>query len=75
MMPVYDNVARKTREVPDFVVAKIDASVNDLEGVGLDIVEYPTILLFTKGKKDDPIEFKDERNEYKFNDFIRAHAE
>jgi len=75
MMPVYDNVARKTRGVSNFVVAKIDASVNDLEAYGLDIVEYPTILLFTKSKKDDPIEFKDERNEYKFNDFIRAHAE
>jgi len=74
MMPVYDNVARKTREVPNFIVAKIDASVNDLEAFGLDIVEYPTILFFTKSNKDDPIEFKDERNEYKFNDFIRANA-
>jgi len=74
MMPVYDNVARKTREVENFVVAKIDASVNDLEGFGLDIVEYPTILLFKRNDKSNPIEFKDERNEYKFNDFIRANA-
>jgi len=74
MMPVYDNVARKTREVPGFIVAKIDLSVNDVEGFGLDIVEYPTILLFTKKDKENPIEFKGERNEYVFNDFIRAHA-
>jgi hypothetical protein len=74
MMPVYDNVARKTRLVDNFVVAKIDASVNELDGFGIDIVEYPTILLFTKKDKANPIEFKGERNEYVFNDFIRQHA-
>ena len=74
MMPVYDNVARKTRLVDDFLVAKIDVSVNEVEHFGLDIVEYPTILLFTKTNKNSPIEFKGERNEYAFNDFIRAHA-
>jgi len=74
MMPVYDNVARKTREVENFVVAKMDLSVNDVEGFGIDIVEYPTILLFTKGDKENPIEFKGERNEYVFDKFIRSHA-
>ena len=74
MMPVYDNVARKTREVENFMVAKLDASVNDLEGFGLDIVEYPTILLFTTKDKENPIEFKGERNEYVFDSFIRDHA-
>jgi len=74
MMPVYDNVARKTRLVDDFLVAKIDVSVNEVEHFGLDIVEYPTILLFAKTNKNSPIEFKGERNEYAFNDFIRAHA-
>ena len=75
MAVVYDNVARKTINVENFVVAKIDASANDLEGFGLDIVEYPTILLFTKNHKQDPFEFNDERTEYKFHDFIKAHAE
>jgi protein disulfide-isomerase A1 len=74
MMPVYDNVARKTREVDGFVVAKMDLSVNDVEGFGIDIVEYPTILLFTKTDKQNPIEFKGERNEYIFDKFIRSHA-
>jgi len=74
MMPVYDNVARKTREVENFVVAKMDLSVNDVEGFGIDIVEYPTILLFTKTDKENPIEFKGERNEYVFDKFIRSHA-
>lgn len=74
MMPVYDNVARKTREVENFVVAKMDLSVNDVEGFGIDIVEYPTILLFTKANKENPIEFKGERNEYVFDKFIRSHA-
>ena len=74
MMPVYDNVARKTREVEGFVVAKMDLSVNDVEGFGIDIVEYPTILLFTKTDKENPIEFKGERNEYIFDKFIRSHA-
>jgi len=73
-MPVYDNVARKTKPVPDFVVAKVDASVNEMDAFGIDIVEYPTILLFTRKDKQNPIEFKGERNEYAFNDFIRAHA-
>jgi protein disulfide-isomerase A1 len=74
MMPVYDNVARKTKPMAHFTVAKIDMSVNELDGFGIDIVEYPTILLFTKADKANPIEFKGERNEYVFNDFIRAHA-
>lgn len=74
MMPVYDNVARKTRLVQDFMVAKIDLSVNEIEQYKLDIVEYPTILLFRKKEKDQPIEFKGERNEYAFDKFIRGHA-
>lgn len=74
MMPVFDNVGRKTREVKDFAIAKIDVSVNDVEKFGLDIVEYPTILLFKGSDKKRPVEFQGERNEYVFNDFIRAHA-
>lgn len=74
MMPVFDNVGRKTREVKNFAIAKIDVSVNDVEGFGLDIVEYPTILLFKANDKSRPVEFQGERNEYVFNDFIRAHA-
>jgi len=74
MMPVFDNVGRKVREVANFEIGKIDVSVNDVEKFGLDIVEYPTILLFRANDKKHPIEFQGERNEYVFNDFIRAHA-
>jgi len=73
-MPTIDNVARKTQNIKDFEVVKIDATANDVEKYGIDIVEYPTILLFTRGDKKNPIEFRGERNEYVFNDFIRAYA-
>ena len=74
MNPIYDNVARKTRNVANFLVTKIDASENDLEAFGLDVVDFPTILFFPRNNKTNPIDLQGPKDEYTFDTFIRAHA-
>merc|ERR1712014_246676 len=58
--PVYRDVAKKLEGVGTLVIAKIDATANDVEGV--DIEGFPTIKLWKADKKDDPLDFDGDRD-------------
>lgn len=58
--PVYRDVAKKLETVPTMLVAKIDATSNDVEGV--DIEGFPTIKLWRAGHKNDPLDYDGDRD-------------
>jgi len=68
--PVYRDVARKLEGVSTLVIAKIDATANDVEGV--DVEGFPTIKLWTANKKDDPIDFDGDRDVDSFISWLEA---
>jgi len=58
--PVYRDVAKKLETVTTMLVAKIDATANDVEGI--DIEGFPTIKLWRAGNKDDPLDYDGDRD-------------
>merc|ERR1719168_455880 len=53
--PVYREVAKKLEGVSSLIIAKIDATANDVEGV--DVEGFPTIKLWRADNKADPLDY------------------
>eukprot|EP00928_Gymnodinium_smaydae_P058985 TRINITY_DN4220_c0_g3_i1.p1 TRINITY_DN4220_c0_g3~~TRINITY_DN4220_c0_g3_i1.p1 ORF type:complete len:510 (-),score=152.03 TRINITY_DN4220_c0_g3_i1:93-1544(-) len=58
--PVYRDVAKRLEGVSSMVIAKIDATANDVEGV--DVEGFPTIKFWRADKKDSPIDYDGDRD-------------
>jgi len=58
--PVYTAVAKKLEGVPSIVVAKIDATANDVEGV--EIEGFPTLKFWRAENKDEPLDYDGDRD-------------
>merc|ERR1712187_483369 len=67
--PVYRDVAKKLEGISTLVVAKIDATANDVEGV--DVEGFPTIKLWRGSKKDEPLDFDGDRDVESFISWLQ----
>lgn len=56
--PEYKKLAKKMKkENPNLVVAKMDATANDVHPLFGEIKGYPTIFFLPVGRKDDPVPY------------------
>lgn len=67
LTPIYEQLGEKYKENPDVVVAKMDATANELEDIK--IQSFPTIKLFPKDS-DEAIDFYGERTVEALSKFI-----
>jgi len=72
LAPIYSSLAGKVHKTPGVVIAKMDATANEVEG--LNIQGFPTIKFYPKGKKNSPIEFNGDRTEEGFIKFLKENA-
>merc|ERR1712060_958034 len=70
--PVYRDVAKRLESVPTMLVAKIDATQNDVEGV--DIEGFPTIKFWRANKKDEPLDYDGDRDADSFLAWLEEKA-
>merc|ERR1712232_41872 len=70
--PVYRDVARKLEGVSSVVVAKIDATSNDVEGV--DVEGFPTIKLWRADNKEEPLDYDGDRDVDSFVSWLEEKA-
>jgi protein disulfide-isomerase A1 len=73
LVPIYDELGSLYSKVPSVVVAKIDATANDVPPK-LNIRGFPTILLFKADQKDTPVEYQGARTLDDMAKFIHTHA-
>lgn len=59
LAPIYEELAKELKDVPHLVIAKMDATANEVEGV--EIKGYPTLKFWSKDNKAAPIDFDGER--------------
>jgi protein disulfide-isomerase A1 len=70
--PIYEELAKKYENNPNVVIAKIDATTNEIENMS--IQGFPTIKFWPANNKINPIDFNEERNIESFTKFISVHG-
>ena len=70
--PKYNELATELKDVKGLVIAKCDATANEIDGVN--IQGFPTIKFFPKGKTE-PIEYDGEREVEGFKKYLEEHSE
>ena len=70
LKPVYEEVAKAFDDVGHIMIAKLNADKHEIPGVEID--GFPTIKLFKKGKKKDPIEYEGMGRSAEIIKFLRS---
>ncbi|RKO89465.1 thioredoxin-like domain-containing protein, partial [Blyttiomyces helicus] len=74
LAPIYDELAEKLASNKNIVIAKMDATENDLPAsTPFQVQGFPTIKLY-KAKDNEIVDFGGERTIEGFLEFIKAHA-
>jgi len=73
LAPIYEELGSLYSSIPSVVVAKIDATANDVPPK-LNIRGFPTIIFFPANQKDTPVEYQGPRHLEDLAKFIHTHA-
>ncbi|KAJ2161512.1 protein disulfide-isomerase precursor [Coemansia sp. RSA 552] len=75
MMPAYEELGRQMHGLPNLVVARMDATANDVPSsdAELDIAGYPTVVL-VRANDNRIIRYRGNRSKQSFVDFLKLHA-
>jgi protein disulfide-isomerase A4 len=73
LAPEWKKLAKKLSGVTDLVVAKMDATANDIPSLGYNVEGFPTIYFASRTGKDAPI-VAEGRKVNDFMKFLRKHA-
>jgi protein disulfide-isomerase A1 len=71
LVPIYDSLAEKFADQTEFVVAKMDSTLNELEDIK--VQSFPTIKLFPKDS-DEVIDYSGERTLEAMAKFLESHG-
>jgi len=69
LAPIYEELGTKLAGVRNLVIAKMDATANDLD-VGIE--SFPTVMFFKRGFKQEPYEYEGERTVEGFMEFLKG---
>jgi len=72
LAPIYESLATRLKENKNLVIAKMDATANEVESVMIE--GFPTIKFYPSNNKGSPIDYEGERSESGFVEFIKEHA-
>eukprot|EP00916_Digyalum_oweni_P017624 GHVL01028824.1.p1 GENE.GHVL01028824.1~~GHVL01028824.1.p1 ORF type:complete len:512 (+),score=81.59 GHVL01028824.1:61-1596(+) len=72
LAPAYNEVGRKFKHDKRVIIAKMDASRNEIEGIT--IRGYPTIYFYPANRKKDPIEFTGPRDAASISKFVKENS-
>jgi protein disulfide-isomerase A1 len=72
LAPIYEEVAKSLAHNTHIVLAKMDATTNEVEGVN--VQGFPTIKFWPANNKGSPIDFNEERTAEGFTKFLIKHS-
>jgi protein disulfide isomerase len=72
LAPKYDELATDLKDVKGLVIAKVDSTANEIDGVSVN--GFPTIKFFPKGSKKSPIDYDGEREVEGFKTWLKTHS-
>ncbi|KAG5185005.1 protein disulfide isomerase [Tribonema minus] len=72
--PKWDEVAQKLEGDKSVVIAKMDATANEVDHPGVDVQGFPTLLFFPAGDKSNPVTYEGEREVDFLLKFVKENA-
>ena len=70
LAPIYSKLAEQLKDNEQVVIAKIDATKNEVPQVS--IRSFPTIKMFKRGQKDTPLDYSGSRELDALNDYVMS---
>lgn len=72
LAPVWEQLASELKDVPNLVIAKFDATANEVDG--LEIRGYPTLKFYAKGNKANPVDYNGGREVEDFKKWLQENS-
>jgi protein disulfide-isomerase A1 len=72
LAPIYEEVAKNLAHNKNLVIAKMDSTANEVDGVS--VQGFPTIKYWPANNKSSPMDFNEERTVEGFTKFLQKHA-
>lgn len=71
LAPIYDELGEKYKDNKDLVIAKMDATANEAEGVN--VRGFPTIMFYPKDNKEG-VQYEGDRTLEAFSSYLEEHS-
>jgi len=72
MAPTFEELGQAFQDVNNVVIAKMDATANDVDQ-SFGIQGFPTLLLFPRGNKSQPVRYEGDRSLEDMKTFVQTH--
>ena len=69
LVPIYEELAKKLAYNKNIIIAKMDATANEVKGVS--IKSFPTIKFWSKNNKANPVDYSGDRDVEGFIKFLK----
>lgn len=74
LAPKYDELAESFAEVSSIMIAKMDATENEIDHPKVDVKGFPTIIFFPANDKANPVTYDGAREVSGFTEFLKQNA-
>ncbi|KAL4161032.1 hypothetical protein PRNP1_001589 [Phytophthora ramorum] len=75
LAPKYEELAEKFADVDSVMIAKMDATANEIDHAGVDVRGFPTLIFFPAKDKQNPVVYEGARDVDGFTEFLKANAQ
>merc|ERR1712137_8195 len=75
LAPQYEELALNFADVETIMIAKIDATANEIDQPGVDVSGFPTVIFFPAKAKKNPIVYEGTRDVDGLTDFLKKNAQ
>lgn len=72
--PIYDELGAKFKDDADVVIAKMDATANEIDVAGVEVAGFPTLYFFPGNDKKSPVKYDGGRDIDGFMSYLKTNA-
>jgi len=72
--PIYNELGEAAKAAPNLVIAKMDATANEIDVPGVDIKGFPTLVWFKGNSKGAPVKYEEGRTKDEMLAYIKKNS-